>query len=69
MGVHGQMPVGKLRALISTGNKQDWFEWNQMPHDCNVKARGELQSDVQEDGEMDDEVPCSGDPDRDHSVG
>ena len=26
MRVHGQMLAGRLKALISTGNKQDWFE-------------------------------------------
>src|SRR5574341_2027590 len=30
MPVHGQMLVGKLRALISTGNEQDWFVLNKM---------------------------------------
>ena len=34
MRVHGQMPVGRLRALSSTGNEQDWFVLNKMPNDC-----------------------------------
>jgi hypothetical protein len=28
MGGHGQTLVGRWRALISTGNKQGWFEYD-----------------------------------------
>ena len=28
MHVHGQTLVGRLRALISPGNKQGWFEYD-----------------------------------------
>jgi hypothetical protein len=28
--VHGKMLAGRLRALISTGNKQEWFELYKM---------------------------------------
>ena len=28
ISAHGQMPAGRLKALISTGNKRDWFEYD-----------------------------------------
>ena len=28
MRVHGQTPAGRLKVLISTGNRQGWFEYD-----------------------------------------
>lgn len=41
MRVHGQMLVGRLRALISTGNERDWFVLNkiQKVHDNGKRQR------------------------------